>query len=420
MCTEGKCAKRRIAHNPQSSKAPKAMIHWIFTLSLIIIAFVMPFFLLRRQVQALQSKSMNNSAEIDLLRLYSKQLEQRVQNDQEDFLNSLGVPFMLIRPSGRLVLTNREAIELLGIKENTNLLRTLPKSPLRHFIGQATLSDSPVKQRLKLQHAGEERIFHISSSPLHNSEHHIGIVCLDITEEHRTMVIRREFIANASHELRTPMTIIRGYLENLLEDPETAANEAMRSRALRLMKKHSDRIERLVEDMLTISKLEGNDKAYLRIKEFDLAVVIDDLHYRLEHTLQQQEVKLSIDIQPSPFPMEGDRFYWEQILFNLIENALKNNPSPGLRLEIKAEIYQENFACIRIIDDGRGICAEKLPYIFNRFYRGDSTGKVKGTGLGLSIVKNALEAHGGKISATSIPKQKTCFSIIAPLIAPQA
>lgn len=395
------------------------MIHWTFTLSLIIIAFVMPFFLLRRQVQGMRAKSMNSKAEIELLRLYSKQLEQRVQNDQERFLNSLGVPFMLIRPSGRLVMANREAIELLDIQENTNLLRLLEQSPLRSFIEQASRSDIPVKQHLKLEHAGEERIFHISSSPLHNSEQHIGIVCLDMTEEHRTMVIRREFIANASHELRTPMTIIRGYLENLLEDPETAADETMRRRALGLMKKHSDRIERLVEDMLTISKLEGNDKDYLRIKEFDLAEVIDDLHYRLEHSLQQQEVKLCIDIQPSPFPMVGDRFYWEQILFNLIENALKNNPNPGLRLEIKAEIYRENFACIRIIDDGCGIPAEKLPYIFNRFYRGDSTGKVKGTGLGLSIVKNALEAHGGKISATSIPYQETCFSIIAALIAPQ-
>jgi len=395
------------------------MIHWTFTLSLMIIAFVMPFILLRRQMQVMQMKRNNSIAEIELLRLHSQKLEQRVQNDQEHFLNSLGVPFMLIRPTGRLVLTNREAIELLGIKENTNLLNNHPAGPLRRFIELATRSKTPVKQQLTLLHKGEEHIFQISSSPLHNSEQHIGIVCLDMTEEHRTMVIRREFIANASHELRTPMTIIRGYLENLLEDPEMAENEAMRNRALGLMKKHSDRIVRLVEDMLTISKLEGNDKGYLRIKEFDLAEVIDDLYYRLEHSLQQQEVKLCIDIKPSPFPMKGDRFYWEQILFNLIENALKNNPAPGLRLEIKAEIHQEHFACIRIIDHGRGISAEDIPYIFNRFYRGDSTGKIKGTGLGLSIVKNALEVHGGKISATSIPNQETCFSIITPLNGPQ-
>ena len=115
--------------------------------------------------------------------------------------------------------------------------------------------------------------------------------------------------------------------------------------------------------------------------------------------------------------MYGDRFYWAQILYNLLENALKNNPQAGLLLELHASVDAAGTAQILVQDNGIGISPEAMPYIFNRFYRADSTGKVKGTGLGLSIVKHAVEAHGGSISAESEPGVRTVFRIVLPAAA---
>ena len=113
----------------------------------------------------------------------------------------------------------------------------------------------------------------------------------------------------------------------------------------------------------------------------------------------------------------GDRFYWTQILFNLVENALKQNPNSELKVSVVAE-QLEGEVRISICDDGMGIPADDLPYIFKRFYRVEkhhSQKQVKGTGLGLSIVRRAIEAHGGTIEASSTPGQKTCFNIRLPV-----
>jgi len=131
---------------------------------------------------------------------------------------------------------------------------------------------------------------------------------------------------------------------------------------------------------------------------------------RLEHMIEKQEATLEINVEPEALRITGDRFYWTQIIFNLVENALKQNRAPGLQVKIKAEmITDENdkkSTCISVCDDGIGIPSADLPFIFRRFYRVEkhhNQSAVKGTGLGLSIVRRAVEAHGGEIKATSIP-----------------
>jgi signal transduction histidine kinase len=113
----------------------------------------------------------------------------------------------------------------------------------------------------------------------------------------------------------------------------------------------------------------------------------------------------------------GDQFYWTQILFNLVENALKQNPDIPLKIHINTELDEDDNLKIQISDNGIGIPANDLPFIFKRFYRVEkhhSQSQIKGTGLGLSIVKRAVEAHGGTITAISIPKIETIFTIIVP------
>jgi len=241
----------------------------------------------------------------------------------------------------------------------------------------------------------------------------------NVTKEHRTEQIKREFVANASHELRTPLAIISGYLENLIEDdylddPETSLT------MLTTMRKHSERLELLIEDMLVISKLESGDTASLVQEAFILQKTIDTVIDRLTPLTQQQNSKIITEYNSEEIQLIGDNFYWEQALFNILENALKQNAGTALRIKVIVNANPvENLLTIKISDNGKGIPAADLPYIFNRFFRVQkhhSQNQIKGTGLGLSIVKHAIESHGGSISATSTPGIETTFTITCPLV----
>lgn len=393
------------------------MIGWEVVFGLMTIAFVLPFFFLHLRLRVLRQHARNAHAELERLRSEGRELEEHLQRDKTLFLEALGVPFLLVRSSGRLVMCNGEAAELLSLHpgQSVNLLRTLTAdSPFLPVVESAVQTDKQVQHTLRLMRAGQELVFRAIATPLGNADRHIGIVFHDITEEHRTLVIRRNFVANASHELRTPLTIIRGYVENLLDDPEAAADEPMRTRALTLMKKHADRIVRLVEDMLALSRLEDAGDNYLKQAEFDLNGVVDDVRLRLETMLHESGAFLRVEIADAAAVLYGDKFYWSQILFNLMENALKNNPGTPIELSVTARRDEKGSIIIAVQDNGVGISPEALPFIFNRFYRADGTGRIKGTGLGLAIVKHAVEAHGGSIEAESEPGVRTAFTITCP------
>ncbi len=387
-------------------------VSWNIALGLMVVAFILPFIFLHSQMAAQRRRSRSDHDELEHLRLMLQDLEEHVRKDKSLFLEALGVPFLLIRRSGRLVMANSHAGQLLGINagHRVNLLRYLPESELRSLIQKAAECSEQSRFTLTIHVNGDERVYRAKVTPLKNEERLIGIVFHDITELHRTQVIRREFVANASHELRTPLTIIRGYLESLTDDTEMAADTEARTHALRLMKKHADRIVRLVEDMLTISRLENAEKGYLRMTNFDFTDVAQEVLARLESMAHAQQATLSCRLSTDGLMLHGDKFYWAQILFNLMENALKNNPTPGLNVELTAT-QVETGTTITVSDNGVGIPSEHLPFIFNRFYRANTTANIKGTGLGLSIVRHAVEAHGGRITVESSPGKRTVFTI---------
>lgn len=392
------------------------MVSWNITLGLMVMAFTLPFIFLRTKIKSTRRRASDEHNEVQQLRSMLTELEERIRHDQSLFLEALGVPFLLMRPSGRVVMANRKAAELFDMESmaNTNLLRLLPDSELRRMLQQATQSTDRMRFMVKVPRADGERIYRATSTHLATREKHIGIVFLDMTEEHRTQVIRRDFVANASHELRTPLTLILGYLETLQDDPESTGGNQLWQRALSIMQRHAERMARLVEDMLMLSRVETPGSGYLKMENFDLSQLACEVCQRLEATAAAQHASIRLQINPEEFCMQGDAFYWSQVLYNLLENALKNNPAPGLTVTLTAEQKEDGSRVIRIEDNGIGIPAEAIPFIFNRFYRADKSGKVKGTGLGLSIVKHAVEAHGGRISVESTPGVRTCFSIVIP------
>ncbi|MCG8602897.1 MAG: ATP-binding protein [Verrucomicrobiales bacterium] len=241
------------------------------------------------------------------------------------------------------------------------------------------------------------------------------VLLRDITAAMETEQIRRDFLANASHELRTPLSIITGYLESM-DGKEVDLNQPLFRRAIGTMKKHGERIARIVEDMLTISKLE-NAKDLLKRSPFDLLESLHEMISQLTPLIEGSHVRLKVESsERDQWIIEGDRFYWDQIFFNLIENALKQNPDPGLNITVSFREVGGRIE-IRIEDDGIGIPSKDLPLVFKRFYRVQkhhSQNEIKGTGLGLSIVKRAIEAHHGEITVESRPGISTVFIITIP------
>lgn len=294
------------------------------------------------------------------------------------------------------------------------------------YINSAIQLTTPQKQKIILNDSSfgynnsvSDSAWVIDSAPLPSQEEEGNlhrVILRDITSEHRTDQIKREFVANASHELRTPLAIITGYLENLIDD-DVVDSPATARRFLTTIRKHSDRISKLIDEMLTISKLESGDGVQLSMQQFDLNEVIEDIIDRLSPMILSQQATINYACRPTQVTLSGDPFYWDQALFNLIENALKQNTETPVTIDINIELLENQQVDIKITDNGKGIPSMHLPYIFNRFYRVQkhhSQNKVKGTGLGLSIVKHAIEAHGGEITVNSEPGVFTTFQISCP------
>ena len=236
----------------------------------------------------------------------------------------------------------------------------------------------------------------------------------DVTESAMTEQIRRDFVANASHELRTPLTLINGYIEMLQDD--SAKSSPTMKRSLDVMEKHGKRIARIIEDMLAISRLEDASSS-LNKEPFDVHDCAEDAADHLAPMLEGRDARIELDFPKGDCLLTGDRFYWDQIFTNLIENSIKENTKPGLVIRVSGE-WQKDACILKVSDNGIGIPAHDLPFVFKRFYRGNkhhSSTQVKGTGLGLSIVRRAVEAHGGTVELTSSPGIETTFTMRLPL-----
>jgi signal transduction histidine kinase len=224
---------------------------------------------------------------------------------------------------------------------------------------------------------------------------------------------RRMLFADVSHELMTPLTAMRGYLETLSMSGITIDAET-RARYLSIIGDETHRMEHIVGDLLELARLEGARDA---IEKQD--VTLEDLFGRVmarhEREASQEQIVLTTAIEPGAEIVQGDPLRLEQALQNLAANAIRHTPVGG-RVELRAESHGHHII-IKVRDTGTGIAAEHLPYVFDRFYKADPSrdGAKPGSGLGLSIVKAIVERHGGTVSAASEPGNGTEFTIRLPL-----
>jgi two-component system phosphate regulon sensor histidine kinase PhoR len=382
-------------------------------------------------VLAVRMRGTREKSEADI-NAWKNRLEhdlQQARDERNRLLDALGDAFLLVDSRGIIRFANAAAHELFGSRELVN--RPVRETFLDPRLAKSLLgclqTGDPAQARVVLPQQTSPRGDHenrginawiidaarLPSPP--GGDPITRVILRDVTAEHQIEQIRKDFVANASHELRTPMAIINGYLENLLDD-NMIEDPEMARRFLSVMRKHADRISRIVEDMLVISRLESGEANSLKVEPFRFRSCIKDILERLESVIRSQNAEIEVQMPDESLTIHGDRFYWTQVLFNLVENALKQNPHPGLKVEVGCKEEGDGHR-IWVTDNGIGIPSADLPHIFRRFYRVEkhhSQREIKGTGLGLSIVKRAIEAHGGTISVTSTPGRETKFLITVP------
>lgn len=250
--------------------------------------------------------------------------------------------------------------------------------------------------------------------PLDNQKDQWALFVLhDITRQRKLEAVRKEFVANVSHELRTPLSVIKGYIETLV-DGHREMPEGDRDKFLNTIQRHTDRLNSLLEDLLTLSRLESINPGLAR-ESVSLATLISGIldDYRGRPAAAGHRLNISLD--PAVGTALIDPLKITQVFENLLDNALKYTPA-GSHLAIATRLRDKEIEiCVR--DNGPGIPAEDLPHIFERFYRVDKgrSREKGGTGLGLSIVKHIVQLHGGRVWAESQPGQGSAFYFTLPL-----
>ena len=234
----------------------------------------------------------------------------------------------------------------------------------------------------------------------------------DISRLKELEKVRQDFVANVSHELRTPLTTIKGYTETLLDG---ALKEEVAPQFLQVIQKHADRLTKIVEDLLTLSKIETKE-FYLKQERLLLSDLVDDVLDFVKEAAEKKKISISRSIAPSSLEVRGDRSYLEQVFINLLDNGIKYT-QPGGEISVSAVKNEQGEIQVVIKDNGMGIPKEDLSRIFERFYRVDKgrSQELGGTGLGLSIVKHLVQAHGGRVWVESQPEKGSAFYFTLPI-----
>ncbi|HKQ62490.1 MAG TPA: ATP-binding protein [Candidatus Polarisedimenticolaceae bacterium] len=311
-------------------------------------------------------------------------------------------------------LLGQEARDLLGkrIWESTRQPQLL--DTVRAVLG----GKAEASTTLRLPSPAGERSVELRAAPLRDATGGIAgavLVLDDVTELRRLEAVRRDFVANVSHELKTPITAIRGLIETLIDDP--ALDGKMRDRFLEKIGNQSLRLSALVTDLLTLARLES-DGGIGELKPLDLRTPVLASAGALLPSGENLGLEVHVLAPENPIPVLGDEEALRQATTNLLDNALKYTARGG-RIWLRLSTTDDR-AVLEVEDTGIGVSPEHLPRIFERFYRVDKarSRQLGGTGLGLSIVKHVCLVHGGDVAVESTPGKGSLFRVRLPLAVP--
>jgi two-component system phosphate regulon sensor histidine kinase PhoR len=336
-------------------------------------------------------------------------------------IDALSLPAFLVTPEARIGVLNGYAAEILGSGvEDRHYVTALRQPGILETIERVGVEKQSVQGHFSIDSGGGARRFRVTASPVELDHLDFVLVCLeDKTESHDADQMRREFVANVSHELRTPLTALMGFIDTLQgparDDP------AAQEKFLGVMAREARRMNRLVDDLLSLSRVEFAERQRPR-DVFKVSELIAAAKSALEGMADAGRVCFTSEGNSEDLNILGDSDQLRQVLGNLIENALKYGgkeedvvvtvseiahdpllPGPALRLEVR--------------DRGDGISSHHLPRLTERFYRIDEhrSREMGGTGLGLAIVKHIVQRHRGRLDVSSEPGIGSTFSVFLPL-----
>jgi len=358
------------------------------------------------------------------MRNMAQQLHTRIntitqqRTEIEAILSSMVEGVIAVDADERIIIMNNAASKMFGCDPSTvqghSMQETVRNTHLQQFISETLSGAKPVEKEIELS-SGEGRYLFGHGTLIRNIEgNKTGalFVLSDITKLRRLENIRKDFVANVSHEIKTPITAIKGFVEILRDESEKDEQDI--KRFLEIIAKHVNRLEAIIDDLLKLSRIEKDAETEgIQLDESEIKDVLESAVQACKPLADSRGTEINLACDASLTGRINPPLL-EQALVNLLDNAIKYSDE---KKPVNIDAIQDgNEILIRVADNGRGIEQEHLPRIFERFYRVDKarSRRLGGTGLGLSIVKHIIQAHGGHVSVTSTPGKGSAFTIHLP------
>ncbi len=344
-----------------------------------------------------------------------------MDNDiQGSLLAAIPLPALIIDSEGRISAVNDAGTEIFGrLLQGRHYATAIRQPRLLDAIDRTIATGTAHEGELQSWEGPREISYGASCRPLDLPGGAAVLICLmDRTDRERAGMMRRDFVANVSHELRTPLTALLGFIETLRGAARDDAQA--RERFLGIMQGEAERMNRIVEDLLSLSRVE-EDERMRPTKLQDLAGIIDSAVQSLRPLAEAQNVTIDVSGREEAGPVPGDADQLQQVMTNLLENAIKYGGAGKTvtvamrKIDRDAELRGPAI-CIEVTDRGEGIDPIHLPRLTERFYRVDShrSRQMGGTGLGLAIVKHIIGRHRGRLAVSSKIGQGSRFSVFLP------
>ncbi len=360
----------------------------------------------------------------DTMNQMAAQLDDRIstairqRNELEAILSSMVEGVLAVDTEKRVLSMNESAAALFGVKsgksQGRSLEETIRSPQLHQLVANVLTQQQSVADEFTL-YTDREKYLHVQGAVLRDAQQRlIGalVVLYDVTQIKRLENVRRDFVANVSHELKTPITSIKGYVETLLDGAVHNPEDA--ERFLRIVANQSDRLNSIIDDLLELSRVEQKaERAEIPLVQGAIQPILKTAMDVSAPKAETCGVRIELTCDAS-LESKVNAPLLEQAVVNLIDNACKFSP-PGGTVWVEAARIDEAIV-IRVQDQGSGIEQHHLPRLFERFYRVDKSRsrKLGGTGLGLAIVKHIVQAHHGQVSVESTPNRGSTFFIYLP------